>query len=64
MKQQRWYMIDRLHKRVNGAIHCPGCLLHSPKASPQLGDDVEAGAQVDDTVLSGKPSVFTPAFTM
>ncbi|KIW98182.1 uncharacterized protein Z519_01766 [Cladophialophora bantiana CBS 173.52] len=39
MKMQRWYTIDRLHKRINGAANCPGCLLHSPKqGSPETVD--------------------------
>ncbi len=31
MKMQRWYAIDRLHHRIEGAAKCPGCLLHPPR---------------------------------
>ncbi|OQU94539.1 hypothetical protein CLAIMM_00888 isoform 1 [Cladophialophora immunda] len=44
MKMQRWYTIDRLHKRTNGAVNCPGCLLHSPKqGTPETVDGAGTG---------------------
>ncbi|KIW82233.1 hypothetical protein Z517_05260 [Fonsecaea pedrosoi CBS 271.37] len=52
MKMQRWYTIDRLHKRINGAVNCPGCLLHSPKqGSPETVDNAGTvnHTQIDDT---------------
>jgi hypothetical protein len=53
MKQQRWYIIDRLHKRVNGAVHCPGCLLHKPSLSSSVNGSGDNGydGQVDDTTV-------------
>ncbi|KAJ9602671.1 hypothetical protein H2200_012865 [Cladophialophora chaetospira] len=51
MKQQRWYMIDRLHKRVNGAVNCTGCLLHKPKARSATNGTKGTGhdGQADDS---------------
>ncbi|OAP57348.1 hypothetical protein AYL99_08086 [Fonsecaea erecta] len=52
MKMQRWYIIDRLHKRLNGAVNCPGCLLHSPKqGTPDTVDGAATVSHVraDDT---------------
>ena len=44
MKMQRWYAIDRLHHKADGASKCPGCLLHSPRR-------VSPGTEPDDTPL-------------
>ncbi|KIY01241.1 uncharacterized protein Z520_02793 [Fonsecaea multimorphosa CBS 102226] len=57
MKMQRWYIIDRLHKRTNGAVNCPGCLLHSPKqGTPETVDGVATVSHVpvDDTDSSNE----------
>ncbi|EXJ55553.1 hypothetical protein A1O7_08481 [Cladophialophora yegresii CBS 114405] len=58
MKQQRWYIIDRLHKRVHGAVHCPGCLLHKPNLSSSVHGATDNGfdGQVDDATVFSEGS--------
>jgi hypothetical protein len=53
IKQQRWYIIDRLHKRVKGAVHCPGCLLHKPGPNTAINGRASVGydGQADDTAI-------------
>jgi hypothetical protein len=54
MKQQRWYIIDRLHKRSKGAVNCPGCLLHKNRQGSEVNGNAAAGSDghTEDSALS------------
>lgn len=54
MKMQRWYAIDRLHHRIDGAAKCPGCLVHPPKEmTPEFPyGSTHANHRVDNIVIT------------